>query len=119
MHLSPSISPQLWGHFKYFQSPAGLWRLHLYVWLRRLAWRWLTDGADFAKRALDIVGSAAALIVLSPMLLMVALLVRLDGGPAIFAQTRVGRYGQLFKMYKFRSMRPDAEQRLAELLAAN
>jgi lipopolysaccharide/colanic/teichoic acid biosynthesis glycosyltransferase len=121
MHLSPSlqISPQLWGHFEDFQSPAGLWRLHLYVWMRRIAWRWLVDGADAAKRALDIVGSGAALVALSPLLLLLAVIIRLDGGPAIFSQTRVGRYGQVFKMFKFRSMRPDAEQRLAELLAAN
>lgn len=114
-----SISPQLLGHFEGFQSRSGLLRLRVYVWARRLAWRWLVDGADAAKRTLDIVGSAAALLVLSPLLTVLALLVRLDGGPAIFAQKRVGRFGQEFKMFKFRSMRPDAEQRLAALLAEN
>lgn len=113
------INPQLLGHFEDFQSPAGLWRLRCYVWTRRIAWRVLIDGADAAKRTLDIVGSAVALLVLSPLLAALALLIRLDGGPAIFTQTRVGRFGQEFKMFKFRSMRPDAELRLAELLAAN
>lgn len=121
MHALPSltINPQLLGHFEDFQSRTGLWRLRLYVWGRRIMWRWLIDGADAAKRTLDILGSATALLLLSPLLLVVALLVRWDGGPAIFAQTRVGRFGREFKMFKFRSMRPDAEQRLAEVLAAN
>jgi lipopolysaccharide/colanic/teichoic acid biosynthesis glycosyltransferase len=60
-----------------------------------------------------------SLVCLSPLLLPVAVLVRLDGGPVMFPQTRVGRFGRTFKMYKFRSMRPDAEQQLAALLAAN
>ena len=121
MNLAPTfpVTPQLLGHFAEFQSPAGLWRLRLHMWARRVAWSCLIDGADSAKRALDIVGSGLALIALSPVLLFVAFLVRLDGGPAIFAQKRVGRYGQEFKMFKFRSMRPDAEKHLAALLAAN
>lgn len=114
-----TISPRLLGHFATFQSGFGLWRLKQRLALRRLAWRWFVESADFAKRTMDIVGSLAALCVLSPLLLPLALLVRLDGGPAFFAQTRVGRFGQVFKMYKFRSMRPDAEQLLAALLAAN
>lgn len=47
------------------------------------------------------------------------LLVRMDGGPAIFVQTRVGRFGREFKMYKYRSMCLDAEQRLKDVLAQN
>lgn len=116
---SIALNAQLLGHFEDFQSRTGLWRLRLFMWARRLAWCWLVDGADATKRAFDIVGSALALIVLSPVLALLALLIRFDGGPAIFAQTRVGRYGREFKMFKFRSMRPDAEQRLAALLAAN
>ncbi len=113
------INPQLLDHLSDFQSRAGLWRLRLWLWGRRMMWCWLIDAADVAKRALDIAGSCLALAVLSPVLLVVALLVKLDGGSAIFAQTRVGRFGQEFKMFKFRSMRPDAEQYLAALLAAN
>ncbi len=113
------VSPRLLGHFEKFQSSFGLWRLKRRLIARRLAWRWFVESADFAKRAMDIVGSFAALVALSPILLPIALLVRLDGGPALFAQTRVGRFGVPFKMFKFRSMRPDAEQLLAALLAAN
>ena len=59
-------------------------------------------------------------MIFSPLYLLIAALIRLeDGGPAIFAQTRVGRFGKEFKMYKFRSMKPDAEALLGDLLARN
>jgi lipopolysaccharide/colanic/teichoic acid biosynthesis glycosyltransferase len=116
---SSSVSPLLLGHFNTFQSRLGLGRLRLHFLLRRFVWRWFVGGTDIMKRTVDIVGSAAALLVLSPLLLVVGAIVRLDGGPILFAQTRVARFGREFKMYKFRSMRPDAEQQLASLLAAN
>ena len=114
-----SINPRLLERFATFQSRFGLWRLKRRLELRRLGWRWFVESSDVLKRGVDIVGSAAALLCLSPLLVLVALLVRLDGGPVLFPQTRVGRFGRTFKMYKFRSMRPDAEQLLAKLLAAN
>ena len=58
-----------------------------------------------AKRAVDIFGSLCGLILLSPLLLAVALTVRLTSrGPVIFSQERVGRHNRVFKMYKFRTM---------------
>jgi exopolysaccharide biosynthesis polyprenyl glycosylphosphotransferase len=64
-----------------------------------------------AKRLFDIAGAAFLLLAFGPVLLGIALWVRLDSpGPALFAQTRVGRNGRLFKMFKFRSMRIDAPQ---------
>lgn len=73
-----------------------------------------------AKRAVDVLGSAALLLGLSPVFIFIALCIKLeDGGPVFFAQTRVGKYGRLFKMFKFRSMCMDAEARLAELLNRN
>jgi len=113
------ISPRLLNHFATFQTRLGLWKMKRRFALRRLAWRWFVESADFVKRAIDIVGSLAALLALSPLLVRISALVRLDGGPVLFAQTRVGRFGRPFKMFKFRSMRPDAEQRLAALLATN
>lgn len=68
------------------------------------------------KRVLDVVFSVMALLVIWPIMLIVALLVKLDGGPAFFAQSRVGRNGRLFKVYKFRSMKKGAE-RLEEMLS--
>ncbi len=69
------------------------------------------------KRAMDIVGSASALIVLSPLLivLMIALTVETGGHP-IFLQQRIGRSGSLFKIFKFRTMSRDSEDRLVSSL---
>ncbi len=64
-----------------------------------------------AKRIMDVVGSAAGLIVLSPFLLFVAIVVKLESkGPAFYSQERVGLDGKPFPMVKFRSMRVDAER---------
>ncbi len=72
------------------------------------------------KRAFDVTASALALAVLSPFLLGVALLVRLEGrGPVLFRQRRVGLHGREFTLYKFRSMRVGAEAERARLLARN
>ncbi len=75
---------------------------------------------DFFKRAFDIVSSSIALIVLSWIFLITAIAIKSeDGGPAIFSQTRVGKDGKLFKMYKFRSMCIDADKKKQELLQHN
>lgn len=75
----------------------------------------------YGRRAQDILFSALALIVLWPFLLIVALIILIDspGASPFFVQTRVGRGGKLFKFYKFRSMRPDAEKELIHLLVYN
>jgi exopolysaccharide biosynthesis polyprenyl glycosylphosphotransferase len=63
-----------------------------------------------AKRLLDIVVSSLVLLIGSPLWLSVAALIRITShGPAIFSQERVGQYGRLFTMYKFRTMLDDAE----------
>jgi len=72
------------------------------------------------KRVIDIVAATAGLIVLSPLLLATALVVRLrDGSPVFFRQTRVGLHGRPFTIIKFRSMAPDAERRLEEVAHLN
>jgi len=72
------------------------------------------------KRGFDIALSGLALLVLSPVFAVIALLVRRnDGGPVIFRQERVGVQGSTFTMFKFRSMVMDAESRLAELSSAS
>jgi Undecaprenyl-phosphate galactose phosphotransferase WbaP len=70
-----------------------------------------------AKRALDIIGAGVGLVLLAPFFLIVALMVRADGGPAFFAHQRVGRGGKLFGCLKFRSMVTDSQARLEALLA--
>ncbi len=62
------------------------------------------------KRLADILLSLCGLAVLWPVMLVVALLVRRDGGPALYKQCRVGRNGRPFSLYKFRSMIPGAER---------
>jgi lipopolysaccharide/colanic/teichoic acid biosynthesis glycosyltransferase len=61
--------------------------------------------SDGLKRAIDLVGSAALLLLLAPLLIAVAIAIRIDSpGPAIFTQRRVGRGGRPFTVYKFRTM---------------
>src|SRR6267142_4940900 len=77
--------------FAAFQTLPGRWRLNFHILLRRLFWRWLVNGADAIKRAFDIAASFIALILLVPLFSLIALLIKIeDGGPVIFAQTRVG-----------------------------
>ncbi len=72
------------------------------------------------KAAVDKVLALIALICAAPLLAVIALSVRLfDGGPVLFRQTRVGKDGHGFEVYKFRTMVPDAEARKAELAAQN
>lgn len=107
-------------HFAAFETPWGRWRHQLYLGWKRLAWKWLIGGAHVTKRVLDVVGSACALTLLSPLFALLAIAIKLeDGGPILFPQIRVGRHGREFRMFKFRSMHVDAEQRLKELLAQN
>ena len=82
------------------------WRRRLYLWVKRIQ---------------DVVLSLLALVVLSPVLLLIALAVVIDdpkGGP-LFTQTRCGQWGKEFRLCKFRTMSTDAEQRLEELLPYN
>jgi exopolysaccharide biosynthesis polyprenyl glycosylphosphotransferase len=73
-----------------------------------------------AKRMLDLVGAVFLLVVLSPLLLLVALLVRLTSrGPAIFRQERAGMNGRTFTLYKFRTMVDGAEKDRAQLEQQN
>lgn len=75
---------------------------------------------DFFKRIFDIILSAFALIVLSPVLLVVSIAIRAeDGGKAIYTSTRLTKGGREFQMYKFRSMCVDAEQKLDSLMEQN
>jgi exopolysaccharide biosynthesis polyprenyl glycosylphosphotransferase len=65
------------------------------------------------KRALDFTLAACGLLIAAPLLLLVGLMIKLlDPGPVLFSQERLGRNGERFRLYKFRSMRTDAEGRL-------
>ena len=72
------------------------------------------------KRTIDVVGAAFGLVVLGPLLLVIAAAIKLTGpGPVFFAQQRYGLNKRLFRMYKFRTMVPDAEALQASLEAIN
>ena len=101
------------------QTPLGRFRLNAYVKWKRFAWQAVVGSTYFLKRTLDIVVSIVALILLSPVFLAIAALVKMDGGPVFFKQTRIGLMGREFKMLKYRSMVVDAEAKLKELLAKN
>lgn len=78
--------------------------------LSRRSYQWL-------KRSFDLAAASLLLLLLTPLFLLLAILIRRTGGTAFFGHTRIGRDGKPFKCLKFRSMRPDADKVLAELLA--
>ncbi|ARC30628.1 hypothetical protein IEK_00286 [Bacillus toyonensis] len=74
-----------------------------------------------AKRCIDFVGALCGLLLLSPVFLIVAMLIKYEDpkGPVLFKQIRIGKDGKEFYMYKFRSMVIDAEEKLKDLLKHN
>ena len=84
----------------------------------------ISDGMNAFERNVKRIGDCllalGALIIFSPLFLICYIAVkREDGGPAIFKQERIGRFGRPFNIYKFRSMYMDAEERKKELMAQN
>lgn len=75
----------------------------------------------FVKRTFDIVASAVAVVLISPLLLFIAICIKVDDpkGPVFYTQTRVGKDGKEFKIIKFRSMVSNADELLAKLRAKN
>jgi exopolysaccharide biosynthesis polyprenyl glycosylphosphotransferase len=78
-------------------------------------------GYRFVKRLFDMVASAVALVILSPLLLIIAICIKVDDpkGPVFYSQVRVGKDGKHFKMFKFRSMVTNADQLLEKLRSQN
>jgi lipopolysaccharide/colanic/teichoic acid biosynthesis glycosyltransferase len=75
-----------------------------------------SHGYEFAKRTIDIVFSVIIILIFSPIIIVVAIAIRIDSTGPVLADTpeRVGRNGKLFKMFKFRSMIPNAHTILRE-----
>jgi lipopolysaccharide/colanic/teichoic acid biosynthesis glycosyltransferase len=81
---------------------------------------WTDDSGRWAKRLLDVLVAGTALLVVSPVLALVALLVRLDSrGPIFYGSTRIGEGYRAFRLLKFRTMHVDADRRLKELAHLN
>lgn len=101
-------------------TPQGRAVLTARWWVKCGAWRAVVSGSLAVKRLLDIAVAVCALVALSPVLLAVMLLIKLeDGGTIFFSQQRIGYRGRPFPMWKFRSMVPNAEALKATLLASN
>ncbi len=73
------------------------------------------------KRAFDVMAAGAGILAISPLLLIIAICIKLEDpkGKVLFSQMRVGKQGRTFRMYKFRSMVHDAEDQLEKLLKHN
>jgi exopolysaccharide biosynthesis polyprenyl glycosylphosphotransferase len=107
-----------------YWSKAGTRRgralIHTRLWLKTAVWRGVLAGSLAIKRALDIAAGTLGLLALSPLLLTVMVLIKLeDGGPLFFQQKRVGLRGRLFGMWKFRSMVLNADALKDTLLQSN
>jgi len=101
------------------QSRIGRIRMRLAMNLKRWSWLAIVNSTHAVKRLFDIVISIVCLLLASPVFVVIALLIRRDGGSVFFRQKRVGLHGREFKMLKFRSMCVDAEAKLGALLAQN
>ncbi len=101
-------------------SRAEVMRLRWALRFKLALWEGSLGGMLAIKRGLDILISGTALLMFSPVLLLVALLVYLDDpGPIFYTQIRVGQHGRLFPFYKFRSMRVGADKMKDQLIQQN
>ena len=107
LHMSVSVLPRLLevvGSSSRFDEIDGIWLLGV----RQFG---LSRSSQCLKRMMDIAGSVIGLVVLAPLMLMLAIAIKLDSrGPVLFRQSRIGRRGQRFWMLKFRSMADGADQ---------
>jgi lipopolysaccharide/colanic/teichoic acid biosynthesis glycosyltransferase len=96
------------------------WRQRLNFLGKKAIWVAVVQGSLAFKRALDILGSSVGLVLLSPILLVTALAIKLeDRGPVFYVQDRIGKWGKIFRMYKFRSMIMGADSMKDQLTAQN
>ncbi len=106
--------PELYGARQKVLSQFG--RFYTVTYANRVA----PVGQLLLKRILDICGALAGCVVLAVLTVILGPLIKLESpGPVFFSQKRVGRNGRIFKMYKFRSMYADAEERKKELMKQN
>lgn len=97
------INYSVFERYGVIRTPRGWWRLNFHVRTERLLWCWRISGRQRIKRAFDVMASVLGLIALSPFFALTAVLVKIkDGGPVFVAQTRVGKFGREFEIYKFR-----------------
>lgn len=115
--IEDEIRVRLMQRFLTAQTPWGRWRLNAYAGWKGFAWHFVVNAAHIVKRALDIVTSIVVLILFLPVFAILAILVKLDGGPVFSRQARIGLRGCEFKMVKYRTVVVDAEACLRDMLA--
>jgi lipopolysaccharide/colanic/teichoic acid biosynthesis glycosyltransferase len=105
-------------YHRFGKSSSGSFLRKVRFWRKKYVWLLVVGGAKVTKRLIDILAALLALVLLTPLFLVVALLIKLtDGGPILFWQTRVGRWGREFPFPKFRSMVVNAEHLKDKMLA--
>lgn len=114
-HVGYAVVPPVEGIGLYSATPQYFFGHDIMFLLSRQ--RIFSPLAKLVKRLMDIVGSIMALLLLSPLFLILFFLVRKDGGPVFFGHKRVGKDGKLFKCWKFRTMKVNAEKELKMLLS--
>ncbi len=108
----------LLNRYDHIGTTSFIYQLRFYS--KRLTWNLVIRSAYLLKRLLDIIASGIIIILLSPLFLTIAALIYIESpGAVLFKQTRVGRWGVLFTMWKFRSMYMDAEERKKQLMQQN
>jgi exopolysaccharide biosynthesis polyprenyl glycosylphosphotransferase len=109
---APASDLKVVGHAQFFDHAFG--RIPLEdlkpTWFMSIFHLWHRPYTRLAKRTFDIVCAALLLVFAAPLMLVIAGLVRLTPGPVIYRQVRVGERGKQFTMFKFRTMREDAEE---------
>ena len=88
-------------------------------WTRRTDVPVPTAASAFAKRTFDILGSISIALLCLPVIIIIAIVIRLNGQPVVFSHQRIGKDKTLFNCYKFRTMVPDAEQVLLKMMRSD
>jgi len=118
-HPRKDILDQIKDRYEFSSSWTSLVP-RIICWRKTTLWKLFVSGTYLLKRLMDLLISATAFLLSLPVILAAIVLIKLeDGGPALFVQQRVGRNGEFFNMYKFRSMRLDADSHKDELLSLN
>ena len=107
----PKLFDELYQRYAVDARLAGGLRARMYFHYKKSMWRLVTSASYLLKRILDITISAIMLLLLAPLFLATGLAIVIENpGPVFYSQTRVGKWGRHFTMYKFRSMVVNADQ---------
>ena len=118
MSTTPAQEASVLNHFGNLDRTAAVRPGLLNI--RHVYWKWLRLSAAFFKRVFDVLAGTVLLLLFSPIFILVIPLIRFESpGPAFYSQMRVGFRGEMFKLWKFRSMYKDAEARREALEKEN